>query len=81
MLRDDLAELELRDCRRREMSGGAKYTESAEHMISISTQSSPSPKDRKQWDLVLKIRHLLKDYSKLEIYDIDRRVLIVLLEL
>ena len=52
----------------------AEYAKCAHKMI--ERQEEPlGPKSHRQWKVVLKIRNVLKEYSKTFIYDLDVRVL------
>lgn len=74
-LREELKKLELDDWRKRELSDAGKFAKYADYLIASPTLESP--KDRKQWKVVVKIRKLLKQYSKLDRSDRDRRALTV----
>jgi hypothetical protein len=63
-LRDQLTSLELKDCEQRGMSDVGEFAKYADHLISSPTLQNP--RDRKQWNLVVKIRNRLKEYSKLD---------------
>lgn len=61
LLRDQLTSLELKDWAERKMSCVGEFAKYADHLVSSPTLQNP--RDRKQWNLVVKIRDRLKEYN------------------
>jgi hypothetical protein len=68
-LEGQLRMVEQKDWKKRENSQEGKYAKKAEDLIK-SHELAPGSRGRKQWDLVIKIRERLRDYSNTHKYDL-----------
>jgi hypothetical protein len=63
VLGDELTNMELKDWRKRGMSQVGEFAKYADSLVDSKIDLS-NAKDHRQWDLVLKMRERLKEYSK-----------------
>jgi hypothetical protein len=63
VLGDELTDMELKDWRKRGMSQVGEFAKYADSLVDSKIDLS-NAKDHRQWDLVLKMRERLKEYSK-----------------